>query len=110
GVLVGAGWGGGAKLWRRGFRLVRTPASFPLGSSRSGERKASWGSFLRFGRPRHLPVDLIEHEPVAGENRREPRRIRIGVVAVREQDIEVIVVRGPPRPIRWVVPIRRVRR
>src|SRR5262249_60202015 len=55
----------------------------------------------RLGRARQLrPADLVEHEPIAGKKRSEPRRIRIGVVAIREQDVEIIVIRRPSRPVR----------
>src|SRR5258707_13009558 len=87
------------------------PSARPRGGPLRPRERSRASSVVGFGRARHLwPIDLIEHEPVAGKNRGEARRIRIGVVAFREQDVEVIVLRGPPRPAGWAVPIRQLRR
>src|SRR5262249_37690181 len=69
-----------------------------------------WSCALRLSSIRSLgcarqlrAADLVEHESIAGKNRSEPRRIRVGVVAIREQDVEIIVIRRPSRPVRRVV-------
>src|SRR5262245_56805062 len=51
----------------------------------------------RFGHP--PGIDPEECEPLAGIDRGQPRRIRILVLAVGEQDIDVVIVRGPLAPV-----------
>jgi hypothetical protein len=45
------------------------------------------------------PANLVEDEPVAGVNRGQPRRVRVLVNRLREQDIKIVKVHGPPRPV-----------